>query len=110
MKISTKFRLDGNIVKQDERYTVIDNSFLKNIIVSDTELNEDMCTGGHFHDGQEEVYIFVEGSGEIQIGEEYFPCEAGDMFSIPDGAFHRVCNHGSGILKFIAIFDGSRNH
>ena len=29
---------------------------------------------------------------------------------IEDGVFHKVYNHGQGVLKFICVFDGRRDH
>ena len=52
-----------NTVKEDERYIVTDNSLLKNLVASATYLNPDKSTSGHKHPGQEEVYIFMIGTG-----------------------------------------------
>jgi mannose-6-phosphate isomerase-like protein (cupin superfamily) len=108
MKIAKDFKLDGEIVKSDDRYVVKDSSVLTNLIVSDTELNPGKCTTGHSHAGQEEVYIFVQGHGIIQIDDDFFEANVGDMFAIPDGAFHKVFNESDSLLKFTAIFDGTR--
>ena len=51
--------IGGKIVKEDERYIVKDNSTLKNLIVSSTDLKPGKSTSGHNHPGQEEVYIFI---------------------------------------------------
>ena len=50
----------GEIVKQDDRYTVTDNTKLNNLIVSSTMLTAHKSTTGHRHAGQEEVYVFVQ--------------------------------------------------
>ena len=57
------------IVKQDERYVVSDNDTLKKLITSTTELNPHHSTTGHSHAGQEEVYIFRTGEGEMEINK-----------------------------------------
>jgi len=101
--------IGGEVVKQDERYIVKDNTALKNLIVSSTRLNPNKSTSGHFHKGQEEVYMFVEGSGEMELDEERFPVHAGDTVLIEDGVFHRV-HAGDSELYFICVFDGRRNH
>ena len=59
-----------NVVKQDERYVVTDNDTLKKLVTSTTELNPSYSTTGHSHAGQEEVYIFRAGSGEMEINEK----------------------------------------
>ena len=57
-----KINLDGQdskVVKQNETYTVIDNTNLNGLVVSKTILHVGKETGGHNHSGQEEVYIFT---------------------------------------------------
>ena len=51
--------IGGRVVKEDDRYVVVDNTFLKNLIVSSTDLKPGKSTSGHDHPGQEEVYNFV---------------------------------------------------
>ena len=101
--------IGGEVVKQDERYVVKDNTALKNLIVSSTRLNPNKSTTGHQHAGQEEVYMFIEGSGEMELGIERFPVQAGDTVLIEDGVFHRV-HAGDSELYFVCVFDGRRNH
>jgi len=105
--------IGGKVVKEDDRYIVKDNDFLKNLILSSTELNPGKQTSGHRHAGQEEVYIFVNGSGNMIVdGDSYdqFDVTAGDVILIPDGAFHQVINTSNENLYFVCIFDGNRNH
>ena len=102
--------IGGVVVKQDERYKVKDNHTLKNLIVSSTLLNPGKSTSGHKHPGQEEVYYFVEGFGEMEIDDEKFTVAKGDVVLIPDGVFHRVHNTNLHPLYFVCVFDGKRNH
>ena len=99
-----------NVVKQDERYKVKDNDTLKNLVTSTTELNPSHSTSGHSHSGQEEVYIFRSGSGEMEINEKRFKVKAGDIIFIEEGDFHRVHNTSSKKLEFVCVFDGVRSH
>ena len=55
-----------HIVKQDERYVVLDNSSLSKLVPSITKLNPNKSTSGHKHEGQEEVYVFYRGAGIMQ--------------------------------------------
>ena len=41
--------IDGEIVKEDDRYIVKDNTSLKNLIVSSTTLFPNKSTSGHKH-------------------------------------------------------------
>ena len=76
--------IGGEIAKQDDRYMVIDN------------------------EGQEEVYLFLDGIGEMQLDNEIFPIKTGDVIPIKDGVFHKVYNRSADDLFFICIFDGAR--
>lgn len=109
MKYSN-YDIGGSIVKQDDRYIVKDNTKLKNLIVSSTTLHAGKSTSGHSHAGQEEVYLFVFGQGEMELDENRFTVSSGDTVLIKDGVFHRVHNTGITDLHFICVFDGSRNH
>lgn len=100
----------GEIVKDNETYLLKDNKFLKNLVVSSTDLKPRQSTRGHRHHGQEEVYYFVSGQGTMDIDEENFPVKSGDIVLIPDGAFHRVHNSADSNLYFVCVFDGKRSH
>ena len=99
-----------NVVKEDERYIVTDNDTLKKLVTSTTDLNPSHSTSGHSHAGQEEVYIFRSGSGEMEINEKRFEVNAGDIIFIEDGDFHRVHNTSRKMLEFVCVFDGVRSH
>jgi len=105
-----KFRtesIEGVVVKHDERYIVKDNTLLNNLVVSSTRLNPRKSTSGHKHKGQEEVYIFIEGSGTMDLDDTTFNVNAGDTVLIEDGAFHRV-HAGNEEVYFVCVFDGRR--
>ena len=61
---------DSEIIKQNETYTLLDNTILKKLRVSKTILHIGKNTTGHKHPGQEEVYLFVHGFGEMEIDDE----------------------------------------
>ena len=98
------------LVKEEERYIVRDNNKLKKLVTSITELNPSFSTTGHDHPGQEEVYIFKSGEGEMQINEKRFKVKEGDIIFVEDGDFHRVHNTSTRVLEFICVFDGVRSH
>lgn len=105
------FKVGGEVVKQDARYTVTDNKLLKNLVVSSTLLHPEMATSGHKHAGQEEVYFFINGYGEMQLGDLRFKVSPGSIVQIEDGVFHRVFNTSDfEDLYFVCVFDGKRNH
>tara|TARA_A100001388_G_C28763792_1_gene499404 strand:+ start:1372 stop:1704 length:333 start_codon:yes stop_codon:yes gene_type:complete len=102
--------IGGEVVKDNSQYLLKDNAFGNNLILSSTFLRANQCTNGHSHSGQEEVYMFIKGEGEMQINEERFPVKEGDVVCIEDGEYHRVFNTGHFGLYFVCVFDGGRNH
>ena len=102
--------IGGSVIKDNKTYLLKDNKTLKNLVLSSTLLKPNEETRGHSHEGQEEVYYFIRGEGEMQVDEERFPVKAGDVICIEDGEFHRVFNTGHLGLYFVCVFDGGRNH
>ena len=102
---------DSHLVKQNETYTLIDNTDLTRLVVSKTILQPNKNTNGHKHPGKEEVYHFIKGTGYIEVDEKTSDVNAGDIVLIPDGAFHKVYNTSDyQTLQFVCIFEGQRNH
>ena len=97
------------IVKNDDRYIVSDNTLLKNLVSSITILNPWASTTGHSHEGQEEVYVFIRGVGKMQVDNKEYVVSQGDVIPVEDGAFHRVFNESDKHLEFAAIFNGRRD-
>ncbi|MCH1526459.1 MAG: cupin domain-containing protein [SAR86 cluster bacterium] len=115
MKLSGNFGVSGILAKEDERYQVIDNNTLNNLVLSSTNLNPGHSTSGHKHKGQEEVYIFIKGSGEMILtspdnSEKKFSVTTGDIVLIEDGVHHKVFNTSKEELYFVCVFDGKRSH
>ena len=102
---------DSKILKQNETYTLLDNTSLKNLVVSKTILHPQKNTTGHNHPGQEEVYYFVSGEGYMVVGDEEIDVAAGSIVLIPDAYFHKVWNTSEiEDLIFVCVFDGKRSH
>ena len=47
-----------HIVKEDDRYVVLDNNSLNKLVPSITKLNPNKSTSGHKHDGQKK-FMFL---------------------------------------------------
>jgi len=112
MKVTNEnHELQGNLIKSDDTYKIIDNTILGCMAISSTDLYPGKNTRGHSHIGQEEVYMFVNGTGYMTIGDEDVEVSAGSIVAIPDGAFHKVYNTDTDdVLRFICVFEGNRNH
>tara|TARA_R110002020_G_scaffold39373_3_gene117222 strand:- start:307 stop:639 length:333 start_codon:yes stop_codon:yes gene_type:complete len=100
--------IGGKIVKKDARYIVTDNNFGENLVLSSTFLTGKKSTNGHLHEGQEEVYFFVSGSGLMEIDNEFINVKEGDIVCVEGGEFHRVYNTTDVGLLFVCVFDGKR--
>ncbi len=109
MKFNTN-DIGGEVIKDNSVYKLIDNKSLNNLVLSQTILHVGQNTNGHSHAGQEEVYFFFYGKGNMQVGDDLYHVEAGDIMLIPDGLFHKVWNTGQSDLIFNCVFDGRRNH
>ena len=114
MQVVSMKDIGGEVVKDNEVYLLKDNKTLNNLVLSSTFLRANQNTTGHTHKGQEEVYMFTEGSGIMQIDDDKFSVSKGDIVLIPDGAFHKVFNtskyKANNPLIFVCVFDGGRNH
>jgi mannose-6-phosphate isomerase-like protein (cupin superfamily) len=104
------YNIGGDVVKDNETYVLKDNSSLKNLVVSSTDLKPHQSTRGHRHEGQEEVYYFVSGAGVMELNEKRFNVQGGDVVLIEDGVFHRVHNPNNTSLYFVCVFQGARTH
>jgi len=104
-----KVKLDniaGDIIKDNETYTLIDNNFLNNLTLSQTILKPGQSTRGHSHVDQEEVYTFTDGNSIMIIDDISHAAVPGDTFLIKAGSFHRVINKSTrSVCKFTCIFE-----
>ena len=110
MRVVSIKDIGGEVVKDNEVYLLKDNKTLNNLVLSSTFLRANQCTNGHKHEGQEEVYMFISGEGEMEIDGTKINVREGDCILIEDGEFHKVYNTGHLGLYFVCVFDGKRNH
>ena len=102
--------IGGNVIKANGVYTVKDNTELDHLVLSQTVLHVGKETTGHYHEGQEEIYFFMYGSGRMIVGSVEFEVAGGDIVLVPSGLFHKVFNTGISDLVFNCVFEGMRNH
>ena len=57
----------------------------------------------HAHAGQDKLYLVLEGSGHVQIGEQIELLSAGDAAFAPSGVVHAIRNPGPGPLVVLAV-------
>ena len=57
----------------------------------------------HAHEGQDKLYVVLEGSGLVRIGEQSQTLSAGDVAFAPAGVTHSIRNSGEHRLVVMAI-------
>lgn len=57
----------------------------------------------HAHPGQDKLYVVLEGSGEVQVGEKMELLSAGDVAYAASGVMHSIRNPGPGRLVVMAV-------
>ena len=100
----------------EAHYTLSITLAIKNLVVSSTDLNPGHTTSGHNHAGQEEVYMFIRGTGLMTLTPpdgkvSEFDVSPGDIILIEDNVHHKVSNTNENEqLYFVCVFDGTRSH
>jgi mannose-6-phosphate isomerase-like protein (cupin superfamily) len=59
--------------------------------------------GSHTHEGEDEIYLVLSGSGLIQENGEWVPTAAGDAILTGKGGTHGVENNGTEPLVIAAV-------
>lgn len=103
------YNIIGDVYRDSEVYSVIDNLQLDNLVLSQVTLHKHQETRGHVHEGCEEVYFFQFGTGQMIVGTEVVTVTAGSIVLIPDGQFHRVINIGLSDLVFHTVYNKTKN-
>ena len=58
----------------------------------------------HTHEGQDKMYVILEGSGEAMVGETVGAVRAGDLVLAPSGVVHSLRNTSEGNLVVLVVF------
>jgi uncharacterized cupin superfamily protein len=58
----------------------------------------------HRHHGNDELFLILDGAGELRIGDRRVPIRAGDCIGAPAGGeAHQIINSSSAELRYIAF-------
>ena len=57
----------------------------------------------HLHEGQDKLYVVLEGSGVVHVGEQTELLSAGDAAFAPSGVVHSIRNPGPERLVVMAV-------
>lgn len=71
--------------------------------VSLVTLESGASVGHHRHDGTEELYLILEGSGVAILDGGRFDVGPGDAFLVKDGHGHGLENTSTSLLSFLAV-------
>ncbi|HEX5469111.1 MAG TPA: cupin domain-containing protein [Gaiellaceae bacterium] len=82
-------------------FTTLDGSTIKVILdaalggaanqsLAEASLAAGQGTERHYHGRSEEIYVFLEGGGEMEVDGDSGEVSAGDAVLIPAGAWHRI--------------------
>lgn len=99
------YNIIGDVYRDTEVYSVIDNLQLDKLVLSQVVLHKFQKTRGHAHDGVEEVYFFQFGTGQMVVDTETVTVGAGSIVLVPDGQFHKVINTGLSDLIFHTVYN-----
>jgi len=64
----------------------------------------------HYHEKSEELYYILQGTGEMQLGDETFTVNMGDTICIPSGSQHCIENTGDYDLKILCCCAPAYSH
>ena len=77
------------------------NSSIRNQSLAEARLPVGAATTPHYHRVTEEIYYILEGTAQMQIGDELREVRPGDAIAIPPGDVHQIRNSGGQTLKFL---------
>jgi uncharacterized cupin superfamily protein len=60
----------------------------------------------HCHHGEEEMFLILEGQGELRFGDKRYPIRKHDVIACPPGGpevAHQIINTGSTTMRYLAL-------
>jgi mannose-6-phosphate isomerase-like protein (cupin superfamily) len=95
-----------------EAFTTLDGSTIRVLLdanlggaanqsLAEATLAPGQSTQRHYHADTEELYVLLEGGGEMEVDGERAHVEAGDAVLIPPGAWHQIRADSGGELRFL---------
>jgi mannose-6-phosphate isomerase-like protein (cupin superfamily) len=98
--------------EQAEAFTTLDGSTIRVLLdarfggaanqsLAEATLTPGQSTQRHYHAETEELYVLLEGAGEMEVDGERGRVEAGDAVLIPRGARHQIRADSGGELRFL---------
>jgi mannose-6-phosphate isomerase-like protein (cupin superfamily) len=97
--------MDVRSARTTEGFTTKDGSTIRELhhterqSLAEATLEPGQTTQRHFHRRSEEIYVVLEGDGELEIDGEIRRVGSGDAALIPPGAWHEI--RAAGYLRFL---------
>jgi mannose-6-phosphate isomerase-like protein (cupin superfamily) len=91
-----------NLLRDAKPFTTKDGSTVRELVhtevqsLAEARLLPGQRTQRHYHARSEELYVFLEGGGEMEVDGEERQVGGGDTVLIPAGAFHTIVAGKSG--------------
>jgi mannose-6-phosphate isomerase-like protein (cupin superfamily) len=88
-----------------EAFTTKDGSTIRELhhterqSLAEATLEDGQATQRHFHRQSEEIYVVLEGEGDLEIEGQVRRLGPGDAALIPPGAWHEI--RARGVLRFL---------
>jgi len=95
---------DGRLARSDDSCIVVEKPLSENFLISMTLVHPGKSTEEYSHTVAE-VYFFVEGEGEIELGGQRKRVSGKDVITIKPDEPHRVYNTSKRDLIFISVFE-----
>jgi mannose-6-phosphate isomerase-like protein (cupin superfamily) len=76
----------------------------KNLAVGVNETEPGSMVPEHKHDTEEEVMLFISGTGKFITEDGEFPVGPGICVYNPPGGKHKILNTGNEVLKFVWVY------
>jgi mannose-6-phosphate isomerase-like protein (cupin superfamily) len=73
----------------------------RNQSLAEAWLEPGQATQRHYHAVSEELYVLLEGSGEMEVDGAWALVEPGDAVLIPPGAWHQITAGAEAPLRFL---------
>lgn len=73
------------------------------VSLAKTVLKDGAAVEPHFHRKSDEFYLFTAGTGDMRVGEQWFPVGPGELVWIQRNEWHELRITGSGDLEFYAL-------
>ena len=98
--------------EQAEAFTTLDGSTIRVLLdaalggareqsLAEASLPAGGSTERHYHARSEEIYVLLEGSGEMEVEGDRRQVVPGDAILIPPGAWHEIRADADGGLRFL---------